>query len=66
MILKRMIPLEERIILSKIKPHDPNNKKVSIEDVHEQDNIPNPFQDLTLEELYFLREHKHLLEKIKL
>lgn len=34
-------------------------------DAHEQDNIPNPFEDLTLEELYFLREHRNLLEKMK-
>lgn len=29
-------------------------------DTHEQDNIPNPFDKLSLEELLFLREHKDL------
>ncbi len=42
-----------------------NNRYIAKEDdVHEQDNIPNPFVNLTLEELYFLREHKNLLDKI--
>lgn len=61
-----MTLIEEQIILAKIKPNESKNKKLSIEDVHEQDNLPNPFEDLTLEELYYLREHMYLLEKIKI
>lgn len=32
-------------------------------DAHERDDLPNPFDKLTLEELLFLRNNKHLLSK---
>ena len=36
---------------------------INMDEVHEQDNIPSPFQDFSLEELYFLREHMDLLKQ---
>ena len=33
------------------------------EEVHERDNIPNPFDRLSLEELLFLRENNYFLPK---
>ena len=30
-------------------------------EAHERDNIPNPFDKLSLEELLFLREHNYFL-----
>lgn len=42
------------------------DKKDIWSEVHEQDDVPNPFEDLTLEELHFLSEHRHLLEKFKI
>lgn len=32
-------------------------------DAHERDDIPNPFDKLSLEELLFIRENKYLLSK---
>lgn len=31
-------------------------------EVHEQDNVPNPFEKLSLEELIFFREHNYFLD----
>lgn len=36
-----------------------NNNDLS--DAHERDNIPNPFDKLSLEELLFLRKNNYLL-----
>jgi hypothetical protein len=33
------------------------------DEVHERDNIPNPFDKLSLEELLFLRENNYFLTK---
>lgn len=33
------------------------------EDIHEKDNIPNPFDKLTMEELLFIRANRELLIK---
>lgn len=32
-------------------------------EAHEQDNIPNPFDKLSLEELLFLRENNYFMSK---
>lgn len=32
-------------------------------EAHEQDNIPNPFDKLSLEELLFIRKHRYLVKK---
>lgn len=42
-----------------IKEYNFNNS----EEAHERDNIPNPFDKLSLEELLFLREHNYFLTK---
>lgn len=34
----------------------------TFEEAHERDNIPNPFDKLSLEELLFLRENNYLLK----
>lgn len=39
--------------------------KFSIDSAHENDNIPNPFDVLSLDELLFLRENNYLLDEIK-
>lgn len=57
------IASEERRILEKIKQ---GVTEVSITNVHEQDNLPNPFSELSLEELLYLREHRELLDVIKI
>lgn len=44
------------------EPKDYNEQSKSWTDVHEQDNIPNPFAVLTMEELLFMREHNYLLD----
>lgn len=31
-------------------------------ETHEQDNIPNPFDKLSMDELLFLREHHYFLK----
>ena len=31
----------------------------SLEEAHERDDLPNPFDKLSLEELLFLREHNY-------
>ncbi len=38
------------------------NDDVSV-DTHERDDLPNPFEKLTLEELLFLRENNYFLPK---
>ena len=38
-----------------------NSKDVG--DAHERDDIPNPFDKLSLEELLFLRENNYFLSK---
>lgn len=38
-------------------------EKLSPDEVHERDNIPNPFDRLSLEELLFLRENNYFLPK---
>lgn len=38
-----------------------NSLALETEDAFERDNIPNPFDKLSLEELLFLRENKYLL-----
>ena len=35
----------------------------SFEEAHERDDIPNPFDKLSLEELLFLRENNYFLSK---
>ena len=35
--------------------------KLTSSDAHEQDNLPNPFDKLSLDELLYLREHGYLL-----
>ena len=42
---------------------DYNENQDSPEEVHERDNIPNPFDRLSLEELLFLRENNYFLPK---
>ncbi len=42
-----------------IKEYNSNNS----EEAHEKDNIPNPFDKLSIEELLFLREHNYFLTK---
>ena len=34
-----------------------------IKEAHEKDNVPNPFDKLSLEELLFMRENNYLLKK---
>jgi hypothetical protein len=55
-----MTTQQEEQILRKIKI---DYEYQNTEDIHEQDNIPNPFEDLTMEELLYLRQHKQLLLK---
>ena len=46
-----------------IRDYNDMHKPTNYEDVHERDNIPNPFDKLSLEELLFIRENRHLLIK---
>ena len=39
------------------------NNEDNLDDAHERDNIPNPFDKLSLEELLFLRDNNYLLSK---
>ena len=39
-----------------------NNSDV-MDDAHERDNVPNPFDKLSLEELQFIKEHNYYLPK---
>lgn len=51
--------IEEKLGFSIKEYNDRHRVK---KEAHEQDNIPNLFEKLTMEELLFLREHKYFLE----
>ncbi|MBR3834195.1 MAG: hypothetical protein IKJ73_07745 [Lachnospiraceae bacterium] len=40
-----------------------NSNDNLLEEAHERDDIPNPFDKLTLEELLFIRENNYFLSK---
>ena len=54
---------KEQEIISKIHYSDEWNI-TSTEQVHERDDLSNPFDALSMDELLYLREHKELLEEI--
>lgn len=50
----------EKQIIEKLSRFNNNNIG------HEKDDIPNNFDDFSIEELLYLREHKELLDKFKI
>ncbi len=40
-----------------------NSNDSLLEEAHERDDIPNPFDKLSLEELLFIRENNYFLSK---
>ena len=50
----------EKQIIEKLNRFNNNNID------HEKDDIPNNFDDFSMEELLYLREHKELLNKFKI
>ena len=59
-----MLTTKEQEIINKVKAEKAKYKHLESNPPHEQDNIPNPFDVLTREELRHLQENPHLLELI--
>ncbi len=57
-----MLTAKEQEIIDKVKAEKLKYKHLEAYPPHEQDNIPNPFDILTREELQHLQENPHLLE----
>lgn len=57
-----MLTTMEQEIINKVKTEIAKHKHLESDPPHEQDNIPNPFAVLTLEESLYLREHRYLLK----
>lgn len=59
-----MLTEKEQEIINKVKAEKAKYEGMEANPPYEQDNIPNPFDILTREELRHLQENHHLLELI--
>lgn len=59
-----MLTTKEQEIINKVKAEKIKYKHLESNPPHEQDNIPNPFDVLTREELRHLQKNPHLLKLI--
>ncbi len=57
---------KEQAIVDKVIAERAKSRELESDPPHEQDNIPNPFAVLTLEESHYLQEHSYLLKEIEL
>lgn len=55
----------DREIVNKVVAEHKKYKHLTDDPPHEQDNIPNSFDVLTLDESLYLREHSELLKEIE-
>lgn len=60
-----MLTATEQEIVNKVVTEHKKYKHLIADPPHEQDNIPNSFDVLTLEETLYLREHPELLKEIE-
>lgn len=59
-----MLTEKEKDIINRVVAEKAKYIHLESDPPHEQDNIPNPFDVLTSEELDYVRENPHLLEFI--
>ncbi|MCM1165818.1 MAG: hypothetical protein NC299_11735 [Lachnospiraceae bacterium] len=56
---------KEQEIINRVLAEKAKYRHLEADPPHEQDNIPNPFDVLSREELDYVREHRHMQELLR-